>query len=248
MTVKGGFTSAGQPGPDSQHQHQVPASGHMPSPTATADLQSDASSSTVIAHADSHRQNHSSSKLPAFRFTDRRSSSCGSVPLANKGDPLSLSSSNQYNHNRNQNLDSRNNNKDDRTSDYLNHKPTTSASATASASTPTSPLANTLDSASAALSLQSSIVSSIVSPNSEPSTITPTVSVAPTTVSPVSADPGLVSPPRALLPINEHSIPILAAQRTQVIQRIRHNAALTKQFRAVLGSSIVIGDPTLAWG
>ncbi|KAK2935928.1 hypothetical protein FoTM2_003871 [Fusarium oxysporum f. sp. vasinfectum] len=197
MTVKGGFTSAGQPGPDSQHQHQVPASGHMPSPTATADLQSDASSSTVIAHADSHRQNHSSSKLPAFRFTDRRSSSCGSVPLANKGDPLSLSSSNQYNHNRNQNLDSRNNNKDDRTSDYLNHKPTTSASATASASTPTSPLANTLDSASAALSLQSSIVSSIVSPNSEPSTITPTVSVAPTTVSPVSADPGLVSPPSA---------------------------------------------------
>ncbi|EXA50097.1 hypothetical protein FOVG_02943 [Fusarium oxysporum f. sp. pisi HDV247] len=197
MTVKGGFTSAGQPGPDSQHQHQVPASGHMPSPMATADLQSDASSSTVIAHADSHRQSHSSSKLPAFRFTDRRSSSCGSVPLANKGDPLSLSSSNQYNHNRNQNLDSRNNNKDDRTSDYLNHKPTTSASATASASTPTSPLANTLDSASAALSLQSSIVSSIVSPNSEPSTITPTVSVAPTTVSPVSADPGLVSPPSA---------------------------------------------------
>ncbi|EWZ44827.1 hypothetical protein BFJ70_g14499 [Fusarium oxysporum] len=197
MTVKGGFTSAGQPGPDSQHQHQVPASGHMPSPMATADLQSDASSSTVIAHADSHRQSHSSSKLPAFRFTDRRSSSCGSVPLANKGDPLSLSSSNQYNHNRNQNLDSRNNNKDDRTSDYLNHKPTTSASATASASTPTSPLANTLDSASAALSLQSSILSSIVSPNSEPSTITPTVSVAPTTVSPVSADPGLVSPPSA---------------------------------------------------
>ncbi|EXK42202.1 hypothetical protein FOXG_01837 [Fusarium oxysporum f. sp. lycopersici 4287] len=197
MTVKGGFTSAGQPGPDSQHQHQVPVSGHMPSPMATADLQSDASSSTVIAHADSHRQSHSSSKLPAFRFTDRRSSSCGSVPLANKGDPLSLSSSNQYNHNRNQNLDSRNNNKDDRTSDYLNHKPTTSASATASASTPTSPLANTLDSASAALSLQSSIVSSIVSPNSEPSTITPTVSVAPTTVSPVSADPGLVSPPSA---------------------------------------------------
>ncbi|EXL00461.1 hypothetical protein FOQG_00634 [Fusarium oxysporum f. sp. raphani 54005] len=197
MTVKGGFTSAGQPGPDSQHQHQVPASGHMPSPMATADLQSDASSSTVIAHADSHRQSHSSSKLPAFRFTDRRSSSCGSVPLANKGDPLSLSSSNQYNHNRNQNLDSRNNNKDDRTSDYLNHKPTTSASATASASTPTSPLANTLDSASAALSLQSSTVSSIVSPNSEPSTITPTVSVAPTTVSPVSADPGLVSPPSA---------------------------------------------------
>lgn len=197
MTVKGGFTSAGQPGPDSQHQHQVPVSGHMPSPMATADLQPDASSSTVIAHADSHRQSHSSSKLPAFRFTDRRSSSCGSVPLANKGDPLSLSSSNQYNHNRNQNLDSRNNNKDDRTSDYLNHKPTTSASATASASTPTSPLANTLDSASAALSLQSSIVSSIVSPNSEPSTITPTVSVAPTTVSPVSADPGLVSPPSA---------------------------------------------------
>ncbi|KAF4950338.1 hypothetical protein FGADI_8261 [Fusarium gaditjirri] len=201
MTVKGGFTSAGQPGPDSQHQHQhqEPVSGHMPSPMATADLQSDPSSSTVIAHADSHRQNHSSSKLPAFRFTDRRSSSCGSVPLANKGDPLSLSSSNQYNHNRNQNLDSRNNNKDDRTSDYLHHKPTTSATATttASASTPTSPLANTLDSASAALPLQSSIVSSIVSPYSDPSTITPTVSVAPTTVSPVSADPGPVPPPTA---------------------------------------------------
>ncbi|EWG48435.1 hypothetical protein FVEG_08212 [Fusarium verticillioides 7600] len=198
MTVKGGFTSAGQPGPDSQHQHQhqhhhhhqEPASGNMPFPMATADLQSDASSSTVIAHADSHRQSHSSSKLPAFRFTDRRSSSCGSVPLANKGDPLSLSS-NQYNHNRNQNLDSRNNNKDDLTSDYLDHKPTTSAAA----STPTSPLANTVDSASAALPLQSSIAPSIVSPNSDPSTITPTVSVAPTTVSSVSADPGPVSPP-----------------------------------------------------
>ncbi|RBR18788.1 hypothetical protein FVER53590_08212 [Fusarium verticillioides] len=194
MTVKGGFTSAGQPGPDSQHQHQhhhhqEPASGNMPFPMATADLQSDASSSTVIAHADSHRQSHSSSKLPAFRFTDRRSSSCGSVPLANKGDPLSLSS-NQYNHNRNQNLDSRNNNKDDLTSDYLDHKPTTSAAA----STPTSPLANTVDSASAALPLQSSIAPSIVSPNPDPSTITPTVSVAPTTVSSVSADPGPVSP------------------------------------------------------
>ncbi|KAF5529348.1 hypothetical protein FMEXI_14202 [Fusarium mexicanum] len=201
MTVKGGFTSAGQPGPDSQHQHQhqhqEPASGNMPFPMATADLQSDASSSTVIAHADSHRQNHSSSKLPAFRFTDRRSSSCGSVPLANKGDPLSLSSSNQHNNNRNQNLDSRNNNKDHRTSDYLDHKPATSATATASASTPTSPLANTLDSASAALPLQSSIVPSIVSPNSDPSTITPTVSVAPTTTPPVSADPGPVSPPSA---------------------------------------------------
>ncbi|KAG5744313.1 hypothetical protein H9Q70_012976 [Fusarium xylarioides] len=197
MTVKGGFTSAGQPGLDSQHQHQEPASGNVPFPMATTDLQSDASSSTVIAHADSHRQSHSSSKLPAFRFTDRRSSSCGSVPLANKGDPLSLSSSNQYNHNRNQNLDSRNNNKDDSTSDYLDHKPTTTASATASASTPTSPLANTLDSTSAVLPLQSSIVPSIVSPNSDPSTITPTVSVAPTTVPPVSADQGPVSPPTA---------------------------------------------------
>lgn len=199
MTVKGGFTSAGQPGPDSQHQHQEPASGNMPFPMATADLQSDASSSTVIAHADSHRQSHSSSKLPAFRFTDRRSSSCGSVPLAHKGDPLSLSSSNQYNHNRNQNLDSRNNNKDGRTDDYLDHKPTTlaSAKATASASTPTSPLANTLNSASVALPLQSSIVPPIVSPNSDPSTTTPTVSVAPTTVSPVSADPGPVPPPSA---------------------------------------------------
>ncbi|KAF4335637.1 hypothetical protein FBEOM_10514 [Fusarium beomiforme] len=191
MTVKAGFTSAGLSSPDSQHPELV--SGHLPSPIATTALQSDASSSTAIAHADSHRQNHSSSKLPAFRFTDRRSSSCGSVPLANKGDPLSLSS-NQYNNNRNQNLDLRNNKKHDRTSDYLNLKQTTSA-ASAAVSTPTSPPANTSDSASAALPLQSSIVSSIVSSNPDPSTITPTVSLAPSTVpSPVSADPGPVAP------------------------------------------------------
>ncbi|KAF4454593.1 hypothetical protein F53441_2936 [Fusarium austroafricanum] len=200
MTVKGGFTSAGQPGPGSQHQEPMPGpvSGHIPSPMATAALQSDtSSSSTVIAHADSHRQSHSSSKLPAFRFTDRRSNSCGSVPLANKGDPLSLSSSNQYNHNRKQNLDSRNNNKDDCTSDYLNHKPTASTSVATSSSTPTSPPANPSDSASAALPLQSSTVSSIVSPNPDPSTITPTVSVAPSAATSVSADPGSVPPPNA---------------------------------------------------
>ncbi|KAM0559571.1 hypothetical protein ACHAPJ_004095 [Fusarium lateritium] len=197
MTVKGGFTSAGQSGPDSAHQHQP---GHQPTlashstSSGASATQSDASSSTVLANADLHRQSHSSSKLPAFRFTDRRSSSSGSVPLANKGDPLAISS-NQYNHNKNQNLDLRNNNNHDFSGDYLNHKPTTSAS------TPTSPPATTSDNASAALPLQSSLLSSIVSPNPDPSiasTVSLTVPSAVASV-PSSADPGsLVTPNSAV--------------------------------------------------
>ncbi|WZH44793.1 hypothetical protein QYS62_005821 [Fusarium acuminatum] len=194
MTVQGGFTSAGQPGPDSQHHQE---------PTASLDSaaqQTDASSSpsTVIAHADSHRQNHNPSKLPAFRFADRRSSSCGSIPLANKGGPLSISS-NPYTHNRTQNLDLRHNNKDDHNGDYLSHKPTAASklisnSNSNSTSAPTSPPVTTPESASAATQLLPSIEPSTIAPNLDPSTIssTPTVSHAPSAVAPEPADPAPV--------------------------------------------------------
>lgn len=187
MTVQGGFTSAGQQGPDSQHQHQEPT---VSLDSAAQQIDASSSPSTVIAHADSHRQNHNPSKLPAFRFADRRSSSCGSIPLANKGGPLSISS-NLYTHNRNQNLDLRHNNKDDHNGDYLSHKPTVSKLISNSASTPTSPPVTISESASAALPPLSSIEPSTISPNLDPSTIpiTPTVSLAPSAVAPEPADP-----------------------------------------------------------
>ncbi|KAF5019362.1 hypothetical protein F66182_8630 [Fusarium sp. NRRL 66182] len=191
MTVQGGFTSAGQSGPDSAH-HQPSI---LASPSTTNAPQTEVSSSSVLVNPDLHRQSHSSSKLPAFRFTDRRSYSSGSIPLANKGGPLCIST-NQYNLNRNHNLDLRNNNKTDLTK------------ATTSASTPTSPPATT-DSASAAPFLQKSLekqeASSTVSPNPDPS-IAPTVSLAaPSAVASTSAsadpapdpapDPGPLAPP-----------------------------------------------------
>ncbi|KAL4726467.1 hypothetical protein ACLX1H_007149 [Fusarium chlamydosporum] len=203
MTVQGGFTSAGeQPGPDSQH-HIQPALPNSSSSrglsatdtttTTTTTQKSDASSSssTVIAHADLHRQSHNPSKLPAFRFSDR-SRSLGSVPLANKGESLPFRS-NQYKRTKNQNLDSRNKNKDAQTIDYINYKPTTSTLITTPISAPT----NTFDSSSssAALPLQPSIESSTVSPNPDPSTIAPIVSQAPGAVAPVSADPGSLATP-----------------------------------------------------
>ncbi|KAM0222619.1 hypothetical protein ACHAPA_001904 [Fusarium lateritium] len=200
MTVQGGFTSAGQQGPDSQHQHQHQ---HQEPTTASLDSaaqQTDASSSspsTAIAHADSHRQNHNPSKLPAFRFADRRSSSCGSVPLANKAGPLSIST-NPYTHNRNQNLDLRHNNKDDHNGDYLSHKPTAASKLISnSSSTPTSPHVTTSEGASAALSPLSSIEPSTISPNLDPSTIpiTPTVSLAPSAVAPEPAAPAPLEAP-----------------------------------------------------
>ncbi|KAM0346885.1 hypothetical protein ACHAPU_005225 [Fusarium lateritium] len=204
MTTPGGFTSAGQAGPDSQQQHQ-----HQQQEPAQLDsavsAQADASSSpsTAIAHADSHRKNHNPSKLPAFRFADRRSNSCGSIPLANKGAPLSVSS-NLFSHNRTQNLDLRHNNKDDHNGDYLSHKPTVSKLVSnltlTSISTPTSPLATTSENTSAAPPPQSSIDSSTISPIPDPpgtTTITPAVSLAPSAVAPDSADPGSLDPPNS---------------------------------------------------
>ncbi|RGP80645.1 hypothetical protein FLONG3_1249 [Fusarium longipes] len=185
MTVQGGFTSAAeQPGTDSQHQIQ-PAlnSSSSRGPSATTQ-QSDASSSssTAIAHADLHRQSHNPSKLPAFRFSDR-SRSLGSVPLVNKGEPLSFSS-NRYKRNKNQNLDSGNKNKDGQSIDYINYKPTASTTSIP-ISAPTIPS----DSASAALPLQSSIENSPISPNPDP------VSQTPGAVASVSADPGPLASP-----------------------------------------------------
>ncbi|KPA46892.1 hypothetical protein FLAG1_00076 [Fusarium langsethiae] len=194
MTVQGGFTSAAeQPCPDSQHQIQPAldsSSSRGPSatttPTATTTQQSDASSSstTAIAHADLHRQSHNPSKLPAFRFSDR-SRSLGSVPLVNKGEPLSFSS-NRYKRSKNQNLDSGNNNKDTQSIDYINYKPTASTIPTTA---PTSAPTISSDSASAALPLQSSIEDSTVSPNPDP------VSPAPGAVVSEPADPGPLSSP-----------------------------------------------------
>jgi hypothetical protein len=188
MTVQGGFTSAAeQPCPDSQHQIQ-PAldSSSSRGPSATTTQQSDASSSstTAIAHADLHRQSHNPSKLPAFRFSDR-SRSLGSVPLVNKGEPLSFSSS-RYKRSKNQNLDSGNNNKDTQSIDYINYKPTASTIPTTA---PTSAPTISSDSASAALPLQSSIEDSTVSPNPDP------VSPAPGAVVSEPADPGPLSSP-----------------------------------------------------
>ncbi|KAM0240969.1 hypothetical protein ACHAPO_001771 [Fusarium lateritium] len=204
MTVQGGFTSvAEQPCPDSQHQIQPAldsSSSRGPSAAATTTTttttttsttqQSDASSSstTAIDHADSHRQSHNPSKLPAFRFSDR-SKSLGSVPLVNKGEPLSFSS-NRYKRNKNQNLDSGNKNKDAPSIDYINYKPVASTIPT---TIPTSAPTISSDSASAALPLQSSIEDSTVSPNPDP------VSPAPGVVaSEPAAGPSLTSPKDAV--------------------------------------------------
>jgi hypothetical protein len=187
MTVQGGFTSAGeQPSPDSQQQQQQQM---QPSRGSSAPQQPDASSSssTAIAHADLHRQSHNPSKLPAFRFSDR-SKSLGSVPLVNKGEPLSFSSpQSKRNKNQHQNLDSRNKIKDGQTIEYFNYKPKVSTSL----STPISAPTTTSD-------LQPSIESSIVSPNPDPGSITPTVSQAqtPDAVAPISSDPGPLPAPK----------------------------------------------------
>lgn len=190
MTVQGGFTSAGeQPSPDSpgqQKQQQM-----QPSRGSSAPQQPDApsSSSTSVAHADLHRQSHNPSKLPAFRFSDR-SRSLGSVPLVNKGEPLSFSSP-QYKRNKNQhqnqNLDSRNKIRDGQTIEYFNYKPKVSTSL----STPISAPTITSD-------LQPSIESSTVSPNPDPGSITPTASQAqtPDAVAPISSDPGPLPAPK----------------------------------------------------
>ncbi|CAF3464804.1 hypothetical protein FGSG_06975 [Fusarium graminearum PH-1] len=194
MTVQGGFTSAAeQPCPDSQHQIQPAldsSSFRGPSATTTTTTtteQSDASksSTTAIAHADLHRQSHNPSKLPAFRFSDR-SKSLGSVPLVNKGEPLSFSS-NRYKRNKNQNLDSGIKNKDAQTIDYINYKPTASTIPTTS---PTSAPTISSDSASAALPVQSSIEDSTFSPNPDP------VSPAPGSLASETADPGSVLAPQ----------------------------------------------------
>ncbi|KAM5351499.1 hypothetical protein ACJ41O_004222 [Fusarium nematophilum] len=208
MTAKGGFTSAGQLGPnraDSVHQ-QVPIPSAPSASSSQALHQSEASQSSVLVNADLHRQSHSSSKLPAFRFTDRRSSSGGgSGPSANTGDPLDISS-NQRNHTQNQSLDLKNNNINNSTGDKIHHDPTPSASASASTSTSASTAVITAttskSSTSAALLLHSSLAlhapSSSVSPN-------PGASIAPASVShPVpgavpsaSADPGTLAPPNS---------------------------------------------------
>ncbi|CAG7554377.1 unnamed protein product [Fusarium equiseti] len=187
MTVQGGFISAGeQPSPDSQQQKQQQQQ-MQPSRGSSAPQQPDASSSssTAIAHADLHRQSHNPSKLPAFRFSDR-SKSLGSVPLVNKGEPLSFSSP-QSKRNKNQHLDSRNKIKESQTIEYFNYKPKVSTSF----STPISAPTTTSD-------LQPSIESSIVSPNPDPGSITPTVSQAqtPDAVAPISSDPGPLAAPK----------------------------------------------------
>ncbi|KAF4978398.1 hypothetical protein FZEAL_5216 [Fusarium zealandicum] len=167
MTAKGGFTSAGQLGPnraDGAHQHLpiAAATGSSSRPVH----QSDASTSSSSLNPDLHRRSHSSSKLPAFRFTDRKTSTSASVT---KGDPLAIAS-NQRTHIQSQNLDLKNNNNN-------NNSPASSTPQ----STSTSSAATTSQSTSAALSLHPSLAihapSSPVSPHPGPSIAPATVSV-----------------------------------------------------------------------
>ncbi|KAI8720799.1 hypothetical protein NCS52_00525900 [Fusarium sp. LHS14.1] len=207
MTAKGGFTSAGQLGPNrAEGAHQ-----HLPilaasSDSARAAHQSEPSpSSAALVNPDLHRQSHSSSKLPAFRFTDRRASSGNSASKADT--PLSITiTTAQRNHSRIPSQDLKNNNNNNNTTTTTttttsdgSHNLITDASTDTSTSASLTPA--TSQNTSAALPLQPSLALHAPSPPVSPN---PGSSVAPASVShPVpgafpstaSADPGPLAPP-----------------------------------------------------
>ncbi|KAL2693981.1 hypothetical protein Neosp_000551 [[Neocosmospora] mangrovei] len=205
MTAKGGFTSAGQLGPNrAEGAHQ-----HLPILAASSDSarpahQSEPSpSSAVLVNPDLHRQSHSSSKLPAFRFTDRRASSGNSASKADT--PLSITiTTAQRNHSRIPSQDLKNNNNNNNTTTTTttsdgSHNLITDASTDTSTSASLAPA--TSQNTSAALPLQPSLALHAPSPPVSPN---PGSSVAPASVShPVpgalpstaSADPGPLAPP-----------------------------------------------------
>ncbi|KAF4985267.1 hypothetical protein FDECE_16689, partial [Fusarium decemcellulare] len=207
MTAKDGFSSAGQLGPslaDCAPQHlPIVAAPSGTSSSSRPAHQSEASPSPApaLVNPDLHRQSHSSSKLPAFRFTDRRSISSGNIHCANKGDPLPLSSS-QRSHSYDQPLDLKNNNNIiTSTSSSNNHNEDPSASTSTTSALPT---ATTSQNTSAALSLQPALALHAPSPPVSPN---PDLTSAPATVShPVpgadpaaSADLGPLAPPNCAL-------------------------------------------------
>lgn len=202
MTAKGGFTSAGQLGPnraEGAHQHlPILAAPSDSSRPAAHQSEPSPSSAAALVNPDLHRQSHSSSKLPAFRFTDRRASSGNSASKADT--PLSITiTTAQRNHNRIPSLDLKNNNNNNNTttttsttdgSHNLITDPSTDTSTSASLAPATS------QNTSAALPLQPSLALHAPSPPVSPN---PGSSVAPASVShPVpgalpstaSADPG----------------------------------------------------------
>ncbi|EEU46522.1 uncharacterized protein NECHADRAFT_92815 [Fusarium vanettenii 77-13-4] len=205
MTAKGGFTSAGQLGPNrAEGAHQ-----HLPILAASSDAarpahQSEPSpSSAALVNPDLHRQSHSSSKLPAFRFTDRRASSGNTASKADT--PLSITiTTAQRNHSRIPSQDLKNNNNNNNTTTTTttsdgSHNLITDASTDTSTSASLAPA--TSQNTSAALPLQPSLALHAPSPPVSPN---PGSSVAPASVShPVpgalpstaSADPGPLAPP-----------------------------------------------------
>ncbi|RTE72357.1 hypothetical protein BHE90_013231 [Fusarium euwallaceae] len=216
MTAKGGFTSAGQLGSnraEGAHQHLPILAAPGAAAAVAAAHQSEPSPSSALVNPDLHRQSHSSSKLPAFRFTDRRASSGNNASKADT--PLSITiTSAQRNHNRIPSLDLKNNNNNNNTTTTTAPAPATATPATTSdgshnlitdASTGTSTSASlsaaTSQNTSAALPLQPSLTLHGPSPPVSPN---PGSSVAPASVSvPVpgalpstaSADPGPLAPP-----------------------------------------------------
>ncbi|KAJ4310850.1 hypothetical protein N0V84_010750 [Fusarium piperis] len=204
MTAKGGFTSAGQLGPnraEGAHQH-LPILA-APSTSSKPAHQSEPSPSAVLVNPDLHRRSHSSSKLPAFRFTDRRASSTSGNSASKADTPLSVASA-QRNHNRIPSQDLKNNNNNNNTTTTItasdgSHNPITDPSTSTSTSTSLAPA--TSQNTSAALPLQPSLALHAPSPPVSPN---PGSSVAPASVSlPVpgalpstaSADPGPLAPP-----------------------------------------------------
>ncbi|KAJ4190022.1 hypothetical protein NW767_011365 [Fusarium falciforme] len=204
MTAKGGFTSAGQLGPnraEGAHQH-LPILA-APSDSSRPAHQSEPSpSSAALVNPDLHRQSHSSSKLPAFRFTDRRASSGNSASKADT--PLSITiTTAQRNHNRIPSLDLKNNNNNNNTTTTTttsdgSHNLITDAPTDTSTSTSLAPA--TSQNTSAALPLQPSLAlhapSPPVSPNPGSSVARASVShpVPGALPSTASADPGPLAP------------------------------------------------------